>query len=84
MRAELRVARATSGAAGGAAGGAGAGGGASGGEDAGSRQMRTEEARLTQSFWVHLLSSHSISCSMPLSARRLQLTTLPEYHSQAV
>ena len=52
--------------------------------DRGRRQMRTEDARLIQSLLSHLLSSHSTSCSMPLSARRRQLTILPEYQSQAV
>ena len=46
--------------------------------------MRTEDARLIQSFVSHLLSNHSISCSMPLSERRRQLTTLPRYQSQFV
>ena len=81
---ELRVARAVGGTIGGAAGGGDIGVGTSDGDDVGSRQMRTEEAKLIQSFWVHLSSSQLISCSMPLSARRLQPTTLPEYQVQAV
>jgi hypothetical protein len=47
---ELRVARAVGGTAAGAAGGGDIGVGTSDGDDVGSRQMRTEEAKLIQSF----------------------------------
>ena len=96
-RVELRVARVAAGAAGAGAvtagmtrvapSGSGADGAATGVVETGTRgrrQMRTEDARLIQSFWSHLLSSHSTSCSMPLSARRRQSTILPEYQSKAV